>query len=312
MSGRKYSQVELANNVREAIACRMAAAEAYARAQTLVAALGEAAATTAALKSLAASAEATLNEIRQQLESLKDLFHESQMMAMPLSQVRAQRQKVEQLKTQLEDIAKKCREGNSAAAQRAELSALQKLLEKNRLDLEPWLRDVYDNFTQETTELITHADQEIQATGAMPSVAGKVPEQAAQYQHMIAKVDERRKSDAERQYIAQKLQQVCKEMGFDAKLLPQKGLLDDLVLEVDTYAYGLVHFRLQLDGTIRSQSEMIEPACCLNFAMIEDQLRTMGVISSFRYEGDQQPVRLRKGEKSLPDSEPAAAIGKAL
>jgi hypothetical protein len=277
-----------------------------------VAALTDAARTTASLETVVASAQETSAAIRRQLQSMVESFSESRLMSLSLDQVQAQRQKVERLRSQLEQIAQKCREGSDAASLRAELVAVLDLLQKNRNEIEPWLSDIYGEFTAGVRALIERLDQEIRATGAIGAHTESIHQQIAEYETLMGRVSQRRALDADRRYTAAALEEVCKELGFAPKLLPQNGPLEDLALEVDTYAYGIIHFRLQLDGAIRSQSELVEASCCANFAMIEDRLRELGVISGFRYEGDQQPVRLRKGEKSLPGSEPGAVIRGSL
>ncbi len=312
MSGRKYSLVELANNVREAIRCRLAAEEACARAESLVVALVEAARSTPSLRDAASSARDALVEIKSQLDILAETFDESQMMRLTLADARQERQRVERLKSNLDRIATRCRAGNEAAMLRAELVAVIDRLQKDRDEIEPWLRDVYDPFTQETGRLLEQSDRQIRATGSINALADQIHQQIAHYEAMMERWAERRVLDRERRYVADALKTVCREMAFDTKLLPQNGPLEDLVVEVNTFAYGIIEFRLQLDGTIRSQSEIIEASCCVNFSMIEDKLRGLGVLSGFRYEGDQQPVRLKKGEKSLPDSEPGVGIQEGL
>ncbi|MEW6209240.1 MAG: hypothetical protein AB1631_12790 [Acidobacteriota bacterium] len=312
MSGRKYSLVELANNVRGAIRCRLEAEEACAHAESLVAALTEAARSTPALMEAASSAGRTFAEIKNHLDDLSKTFDESRMMQLTLDQVQQERQRVERLKLNLDRISNECRAGNEAAALRVELVAVIDRLQKDRDEIEPWLRDVYDPFTEETRRLLEQSDEEIRARGSISALAGRIHQQIARYEAMREKAAERRLLDRERRHIAYALKSVCAEMAFDANLLPQSGPLEDLVVEVNTFAYGMLEFRLQLDGTIRSRSEMIEASCCANFSMIEDKLRALGVLSGFRYEADQQPVRLRKGEKSLSDSEPGATRREGL
>jgi hypothetical protein len=312
MSGRKYSQVELANSVSEAIRCRLAAEEAQVRAESWAAALDEAAQTTASFGPLAASARETLSRLRSQLKTMAGSFTESELMSLSLEQVQAQRRQVERLRAQLEEVERRCREGNDDASLRAQLAAVLELARRNRDELEPWLRDVYDDFTEETRALLEQADLSVSATGTLGVAAVRVGEQAARYEEMLRQASRRRQLDAERRYVAAALEQVCSEMAFGPRRPPQGGPLEDILLEVDTYAYGIIQFRLQLDGTIRSESELVETSCCANFALIEDKLRTLGVHSGFRYEADQQPVRLRKGEKSLPGTEPGAATQGAL
>ncbi|MGH9935242.1 MAG: hypothetical protein ACREAM_03295 [Blastocatellia bacterium] len=304
MSGRKYSEVELANNVREAIRCRLAAEEALSRAESLTAALTDAARTTDALGPAAQTAEETLSQIREELRLLSEQFQESRLMRLDLSEVRRRRARVESLRTKLQTIIHQCREGQSAAGLRAELARVEDELARSHDALEPWLRDVYETYTRETRGLSSQADQEIRATGSLGSLSQQILAHGAELQGMLDRASERRGQDAERRYAAEMLRQVCvSQMGFSARLLPQNGPLDDLVVEVDTMAYGIIHFRLQLDGVIRSQSEMVVASCPANFKEIEKNLRSLGVISNFRYEGDQSPVVITDDAKPLPNDE---------
>src|ERR1051325_10365823 len=98
MSGRKYSEVVLAGNVKQAIRVRIAAEEAFARAESLVAALNDAAKTTESLNAIAASAEETLSGISEELESFKELLAQGPMMRLTLPQLQERQRKVEQLR----------------------------------------------------------------------------------------------------------------------------------------------------------------------------------------------------------------------
>lgn len=308
MSGRKYSEFELANNVREAVGCRVAAQEALSRAESLTAALAEVSRTTAALAPAAQIAEETLGQIRAELGAMGARFDQAQLMQLDLMEVRRQRAKVESLRAQLETIIRQCREGQSAAGVRAELARVADDLTRNHNDLEPWLRDVYATYAQETRGLLAQADQELNTTGALKTLAQQILAHSAEFQGMLDRASARRGQDAERRYVAEALRKICvSEMGFSARLLPQTGPLDDLVVEVDTVAYGIIHFRLQLDGTIRSQSELTVASCPANFKEIEKHLRAFGVISNFRYEGDQSPVVISDDAKPLPGGEAAVS-----
>jgi hypothetical protein len=309
MSGRKYSRVELANNVREAIRCRLAAEEVYERSRSLVAALNTTARSLAPLKPIADVATMTLEEIRKQLEEIRASFAEKKMMRLTLYTVQEKRREVEQLRLQLESVAQKSREASESAELLMELNAVLSALQSEGDELRSWLSDTYDKFLEDTQSLVQGTQSELELTGNLNCVADKILGHVEQYKSLLRESSERRTEDAERRYVAEALQRICKEeLGFVTRLLSQKNFCDDLVLEVNTFAYGLLHFRLQLDGTVRSQSEMVEKSCCANFTLIENHLRSLGIISNFRYEGDQQPVTLRKGENALPDAEPAAVI----
>lgn len=301
MSGRKYSEVELANNVREALRCRLAAQEALSQAESLMVALSDAAATTSALQSAAQLASELLNEIRRELRSQETEFQQSRLMQLELTEVKRRREVVERLRRKLETIIRQCRDGRSAAGLRAELARVNDELVRNHDTLEPWLRDVYDPFTRAASELLEQADQEIGATGSLKTLEKQILLYSDELDGMVQRASQRRGQDADRRYIAEALRSICiNDMGFSAKLLPQEDVLGDLIVEVDTIAFGIIHFRLQLDGTIRSQSEISTASCPANFKQIEKHLRALGVISSFRYEGDQRPVVITNDAKPVP------------
>lgn len=307
MSGRKYSKVELAAQVREAIGCRTAAEEALMHATGLVRSLNEAARTTGALGNQARSANTGLTEIREELKSMTEAFAEAKLMRLELGDIRARRGRVDDLRKRLEEIARSCREGCGAAGVRAEAARLFDEASRERHALEPWLGPEYASFVSQARELLDETDREIRATGSAHDLAARVPSLDQQHVRMLERVSERRASDAERRYVAEALQRVCtEELGFAVTARPQKTPLDDLVMEVDTFAYGIILFRLQLDGTLRSQSDLGEASCPANFQMIEQRLRSLGVASSFRYESDQQPVVIEKDEKPAPQDQRVA------
>jgi hypothetical protein len=307
MSGRKYSEVELANNVREALRCRLAAQEALRQAESLTAALDAAAGTTESLQSAARIASETLGLIREEMHSLDQQFDQSRLMQSELSEVRRRRAKVEGLRAKLEAVIRQCREGQSAAGLRAELIRICDELTRHHDELELWSRDVYKTYARETSELLEQADQEVNATGALRTLRQRILAHSAGFQSLLDRATERRGQDAERRYVAEALREICvSQMGFAARTQPQNDPLDALVVEVDTFAFGLIHFRLELGGTIRSQSEMVAASCPANFKQIEKYLRSLGVISHFRYEGDQSPVVIVDEAKPRPGEEPAA------
>ena len=301
MSGRKYSEVELANNVREALRCQVAAQEALAQAESLVTVLNEVADTTAALQSAAEIATDTLSQIRRELKSINEEFSQSRLMQLDLMEVRRRKAVVERLQTKLVTIIRQCREGQSAAGLRMELARIADELERNQATLAVWLPDLYEPYVQETHQLLHQADKELSATGRLSTLERQILFHTGAYQNMVDRSSERSRQDAERRYIADALLKICKsELGFSANLLPQNNPLEDLVVEVDTFAYGILHFRLQLDGTIRSQSEMATVSCPANFKAIEKELHSFGVITNFRYEGDQSPVVFGDNALSVP------------
>jgi len=308
MSGRKYTRAELADQVTEAIECKTAAEQVLARAESLVAALTEAAFLTESLRPAAESAREALRDITHQLADLTAAFGESRLMRLTLEEVQQKRRAVAALRDRLEALTKSCREGSASAAIRAELAALVGEIDACRAELEPWLGEAYSAFVRETKELVEQVDSEMRRDGAIGDSGQRVSSQEARFSRLRETAAEHVSMDAQRRYVAQALEAVCREMGFAVRPLALQSPLDDLVLEVDTYAYGVIHFRLQLDGIIRSQSEMVEASCGANFERIEEGLRELGVASGFRYEGDQRPVRLEKGSKSVPGSGEAAAM----
>jgi hypothetical protein len=303
MSGRKYSEIALTASIRDAISCRVAATQAYARAESLVFSLAEGAVTTPALKPLADSARETLAQIKRQLESSSQTQDQRRLASLTLTQVQAERQNVQHLKEQLEQIDAKCRAGNNAASMRSRLLTVLNLLAQKHDEIEPWLRDVYSSFSAECRSLLARVDDQIKRTGSIGPLTDEIDTRVRQFDEHMDQVSERQTRDAERRYVASALEKVCKSIAFTVTLLPQNGPLEDLVLAVDTHSYGVIRFTLKPDGKIESNSQLMESSCCVNFTMIEDKLRNFGVLSEFRYE-DQVPVRMRKGEKDLP--QPAA------
>jgi hypothetical protein len=300
MSGRKYSQIVLKNTIKEAIECGIELRNAYDRAQSLVHALSKASQSTKELETLRDSGISLLRAAGEELDSLDSRCNESSMRRLKIDQVSEMKRSMQSLKGEIDDLSDRCRRAGEAAAKRIILEALQGHLVEKRDGLEPWLPGAYQVLCSDIAFLLGEIDGLIRKNGAIDSLDGEIEAINARYRVSIGAAMERQKKSREREYIAGALADVCKVMGFKVATLPQKSVVDDLVLEVDTYAYGVMHFRLELEGSIRSQSEMIRASCDKNFQEIEDGLRGLGVVSRFCYEGDQSPVCLRKGENRIP------------
>jgi hypothetical protein len=302
MSGRKYSQVELATQVREALRCRLAAEQALGAAEIFTGALAEAAQTVEALQDAASSVRETMASLHREIAAMQEAFSEANLMRLDPSEVRARRERVNTLRGRLDAVMRNCREGCGAAGVRVDAARLVEQIAQERASLLPWLGEEYDAFATGAASALAETDREIRATGSAAIVASHIRALGEELDQMVARVATRREQDADRRYIADALLKVCREdLGFAATILPQKSPIADLVIEVDTFAYGLLQFRLLLDGTIRSQSELMEASCPIHFGAIEKRLRALGVLSNFRYEGDQRPVVLEKDEKPTPD-----------
>lgn len=309
MSGRKYSQVELAAQVREALRCRLAAEQALGAAEIMAGTLAEAAQTVEALQDAAMSVQETLTSLHREIASMQEAFSEANLMRLDPSEVRARRERVDNLRGRLDAVVRNCREGCGAAGVRVEAARLVEQIAQERAAFLPWLGEEYDAFATGAASALAETDREIRVTGSAVSGASHILSMGEDFDQMVARVATRREQDAERRYIADALLKVCREdLGFAAKILPQKAPIDDLVIEVDTFAYGLLQFRLLLEGTIRSQSELMEASCPIHFGAIEKNLRALGVLSNFRYEGDQRSVVIEKDAKPTPDEVRSAEV----
>ncbi|HSS76187.1 MAG TPA: hypothetical protein VLV54_05525 [Thermoanaerobaculia bacterium] len=302
MSGRKYSQVELAAQVREALHCRLAAEQALSAAESLAGTLAETARTVAALESSAQSVEQTLGELRGELTALEETFVEANLMRLDPEAVRARRERVDALRHRLDEVARSCREGFGAAGLQVEAARLVEQSARERSTLRPWLGSEYDDFAADAAATLAETDREIQATGAAASAAPRLRALGERFDELVARAARHQEQDAGRRYIAEALRQICKaDLGFAARILPQEAPIDDLVIEVDTFAYGRLEFRLLLDGTIHSESELVETSCPVHFGTIEKRLRSLGVLSNFLYEDDERPVVIEQDAKPAPD-----------
>jgi len=309
MSGRKYSQVELEAAVRETLAAGLAARDALARAEALSEALRAIPDAGPATRAAAEEIGRAVDALRAGLRTLGGQLGGDQLSRLELDQVVAHRRRTEKIRHELDEIMERARGAQEVGLLGAQVAAL--LLELNRAsgELEGWVGDDCRQLQQAVTSLL----QRIEAGGPLSAdqraaLASAARGHEASREGLMVRAAENRRKDAERRYVASALRQVCtKTMGFGVETLPLGRPTDDLVLEIDTYAYGKLRFRLELAGTLRSDSSLMQATCCLNYATIEDRLKELGVVSSFRYEGDQQPVRLEKGSKELPGGDPAAA-----
>lgn len=302
MSGRKYSRVELANSVRELLASRIVAEQACAHSKALVSTLQDSVRTTQALRSTATAVAAALNVAAQKLRELTENLSETALMSQSMEQVRSTQQRLQQLTLELEEIGRRCRSGSISADLRMDLTTLLHEVGQRQAELLPWLKDTYEAFHQITGALIAQVDQQLASSGSIEGMEDVIARQIASFAGMQDRAAERQIQDAQRKYVATALIKVCHDMGFATRVLEQNSPLEDTVIEVNTHAYGIIEFRLMLEGTIRSLSEMISNSCSANFKQIEEGLRNLYVGSEFCYEGDQSPVCLTGGMQKIETS----------
>lgn len=305
MSGRKYSQVELAAQVSETIRCRIAAEDALVQADSLSTALAKAAKTTAALRETARAAASRIDQIRSELETTRKGSTQARLLRLDIQAVRGQRAQVDALRRELSEIGQRCQAACGAGGAHLEAAAVADRIAREREAVEPWLGAEYTDIREKAQVLLVDIEREIRMSGTAPS-ASRIRPVSDDHEQLLERVKGRRLRDADRRYIAEALQRVCTaDLGFAATILAQRSPLEDLIVEVNTHAYGMMQFRLELDGTVRSQSEMItDTVCPTNFGKLEARLREMGVVSRFVYEADQTPVIISKDQRPEPQVSP--------
>ena len=301
MSGRKYSQAMVENAVREAIRHALAAEQALEGASSLVAGMEQAALVTESLRPSCELARKALAKLEAQVRETRVTVEPGKLGHLTPPEISRRRDAMAALRAELDEIATRCREGNAAAGVLAEIARVHETLEQGAETLEPWTRDTFAGFSASVANLLAETRAAVASAGSARGLEDRIRSTAASLDEMQRAADGRRVMAAEREYIATALARVCSaDLGFAVTRLSQSGPLDDLVLEVDTFAYGLLHFRLQLDGMIRSESPLVAASCPSNFKLIEDRLRSLGVLAAFRYEADQRPVTLTSDAKRPP------------
>ncbi len=301
MSGRKYAKYELERNIRESLQCKVEAWDLLIEAGARVNALAESMQNVPALKSILDKAQADMAEIQQKLaETDKDLTS-SKLKRLSSEKVRTYRADITNLRRKLEEIIVDCRKGQTGGSLRVEIASMLNQLNMQQETIRPWTDEAYDNLHEQVKELLKISDQELHMTGSVSVSMDDINDLLNKFSVIRKQAAEIRFQDEQRRYVLEALLAVCKELGFAGTTFEQDRPDDDLIVDVNTYSHGVIRFRLMLDGTIRSASEMVEASCGERFTVIEDKLRNIGVVTGFRYEGDQRPVRLERNAKSLPD-----------
>lgn len=301
MSGRKVATITLDEALQQELRSRTAADDALTRARSLLAAL-------VAQADQAPAFSERVPEIQRGFDDIQRSWPTDGEALRSVSSAQSRRNTFENLTSRLRTIANDCRRELRLAEVRFTLSALLAEVEARAPELRPWLGDGWNDFAGRVRARLRKLDARI-ARGRGPATDGTaVDDLAAELDRLLERAAADRQRAAERRHVADAIEQVCAEMGFAATLKPPSAPTDDLVVTVETHAYGLIEIRLALDLTWRSESSGLTTRDCgRTFPLIEGKLRGLGVRSPFRYEADDRPVDSARDARSLPGTAPAAA-----
>jgi hypothetical protein len=305
MSGRKYAEYQVERSIREALQCGMDAADLAAEADSQLQALAELADGVPAVKAFMNSVESVVGEVRQRLDVIERELTAKRWFGLSLERVGALRAELANLRNRLRGEVERCRASQHAAASRLQLAALVRKMALQALELRAWTADAFDEFQRSVEKLVAQADASV-AAGSPAANPFDVESLVRRWGNLRDGVDQMRLQNCQRQYVYEALTKVCQSLGYEVHSQPSERPTDDLVAEVNTFSHGMIRFRLQLDGVIRSESTMIPHSCDRGFGAIEDKLRKIGVMTAFHYEDD-RPVRVQLGSKSLPDADAPSA-----
>jgi hypothetical protein len=309
MSGRKYSQYALEESIHEALRCGIDARDLAVHADGRIQALDELTEQVPAARAVTASVRPVVGEIRQRLAAIEGELNVREATRMSLGRVQDLRREITDLGRRLEEVTARTGAGQDIATRRIELAVLLHQIISQEGDLRDWATDDYDRLRQHVEALVIQADAALES-GVSSAGVTEVRQLAGQLASLRELVSSKRLQDQERRYVLEALVKVCQSLGFKLSVVPSQLPTDDLVAEVDTYSHGVIQFRLQLDGYLRSESSIVPLACDVRFSALEEKLRGLGVITAFQYEADQRPVRLQRGSKSLPETGAARSAQK--
>jgi hypothetical protein len=301
MSGRKYSQYALEQSIQEALRCGIDARDLAVEADARVQALAALAEQVPAVRAVVASVGRVVDEIRRRLAAIEGELNVREATRLAVGRVDDFRREITDLRRRLDEVSAQSGAGQDTAARRIELAALLHQISSQEGELRDWATDDYDRLHQELKNLVSQADVALQSGLASAGVP-EVEPVAGHLARLREEVSSKRLKDRERRYVLEALVKVCESLGFKVTIVPSQRPTDDLVVEVNTFAHGVIQFRLQLDGYLRSESSIVPLACDVRFGALEEKLRGLGVITAFQYEADQRPVRLQRGSKSLPET----------
>lgn len=144
---------------------------------------------------------------------------------------------------------------------------------------------------------------------------GELVETARQLESLAATAQQRhdqaralQQQDEQRRYVLQSLREVCHEMGWgdvgEPALEDHNNPGSVLVYKTDTYASGIITFRLSLEGIQLLSPISSEGATChREFAGVSERLKKFGVTTKFesRQGVEDLPEDRARGELDLPD-----------
>jgi hypothetical protein len=292
MSGRKYSRIELVNRIRAAIQLHAEAREALSAASAQLEALARESGGASTYEKFRVEAAGQLASLRAEFEALGQRISAAEGTDPDdLDEIDAIRARIAAASTATSKTWSDLRTANERLSHRLELVGLRDRVAAGRTEFACWAPNLLADLESHLTATIQSLEGS--ATAAGIDIASILGDARDRYAALCESCRQNREAAEDRRFVADAVEKVCLDLAFSVRREPQQSPLEDLLLVVDTHAYGSVRFRLELEGNIRSESELAEPACGLNFPLIEKRLRAYGVLSAFRYEADQRPVRIK-------------------
>ena len=314
MSGRKVTPITLDVAVRTAVRLQGTAEDARTRARSIVTAL-------TARIGRSGAPSAGVAALRRRIGEIEERWPE-ETRRLTVSRAQRRAEKFRELGDEFSTVASDARAMLGAADVRAATAAVSAEVEARDSELRPWLGDRWDDFAGRVRGLLAQADQAIRS-GRGATDRATVERLAAELDELLQQVAADRQEAAEREHVAAAIEEVGGEMGYAVTRRPLEAPQDDLVLDIDTYAYGRIQVRLEFGTftagavpgghepggiTWRSESAGLSRSeCGTTFPDIAERLRRLGVGTRFTYEQDGQPVQQARAAATPPLSTPVAA-----
>ncbi len=318
MSGRKYSQVQLdaaravalenGDRAMEAVGrCeeRIAEFEAAVRAESNVPEL---------FRELLVELHQAAGEAKEQCDSARRTL---QKRFIGMEVVRGQQSRIADCTARLDALDRQARTCLSGLGIETRCEAFRARVENERDRFRLWAPDRYDAVLRDVRSLQGDLRNALGRGAGVEGFGQRLDRTVGQWETLVGDVEQREHQNRRREMVIDAVKGCCQTLGYSVSRRQQPDPNQTVELVVDTQLYGEILFTLELDGLLRSRSDVWldeqqsvfdgsgsdqEQAPCKHWAneLTEKMKENYGMELAFRYEDSQKPVDQSRTAKGLP------------
>lgn len=316
MSGRKYTQVELDAARAMALENGDRAMEAVGRCEQRIAEFEAAVEAESDVPNLFRDLLVKLHQAAREARQQCDLARETlKNTSLDMDAVERQQKDIADCTTRLDTLDRQVRTCLSGLGIETRCEAFRARVENERDRFRLWDSDRYDRVAQDARSVQNDLRNALGRGEGVEGFGERLDETVQQWEMLVEDVEQREHQNRRREMVIEAIEGCCEKLGYTASRCQQPDPNKAIELAVDTKYYGKILFTLELDGPLRSQSDVWleeqeavfegsekEQAPCKHWVneLTERMKANYGMELEFRYQDSEKPEDQSRTAKGLP------------